>query len=150
MLVRTPVTEPFDDSPGRRGGGRPAVHERGLRLRMDFTEPPVAVLFVSGELDAATTPRLAEVLWPRLLTELRALVIDLDEVGFLGVDALRLLASAHSYASHRGITLCLTDSSRPVRRALAAAALQDALPCFGDVDAARAAVTTAERPVAPR
>ncbi|QUH02946.1 STAS domain-containing protein [Saccharopolyspora erythraea] len=149
MLVHTPVTELFDNS-ARRRGDRPAAHERGLRLRMDFTEPPVAVLCVSGELDAATTPRLAEVLWPRLLTELRALVIDLGDVSFLGVDALRLLAGAHSEAAHRGVALCLTDSARPVRRALAAAGLHDALPCFDDVAAARAALTTAARPVASR
>lgn len=126
-------------SHGRRRALRPAAHSR-LRLSMDFTDPQLAVLTATGDLDVVTTPRLAELLWPRLQTVLRTLVLDLRAVRFLGVSALELLICAHSYATHRGITLCVINSTPAVDRALAAAGLTETLPCFASLSTARAAL----------
>ncbi|WP_245588730.1 MULTISPECIES: STAS domain-containing protein [Actinoalloteichus] len=103
-----------------------------------MTDQAVAVLTVSGDLDSAVTPRLADLMWQRLLATPSRLVVDLRKVSFLGVDALRLLVCAHRYATHRGTTLCLVDGTPAVNRALTAAGLHHTVPCFGSVEAARA------------
>ncbi|GAB3297992.1 STAS domain-containing protein [Parasphingorhabdus pacifica] len=143
MLTHTPVTEQSEHSPrpSRPATTRPAEYGR-LRLRMDCTDPQLAVLAVIGELDTVTTPQLAEVLWPRLQTKLTTLVFDLSEVTFLGVDALQLLARAHSYATYCGTTLCVINSTPTVERALAAASLDTTLPCFASLLTARTALAT--------
>lgn len=138
MLTQTPAPGHAESpTPGCRAPSRqPAGHAR-LRLRMDFTDPHLAVLTVAGDLDGSSTSRLAELLWPRLQTKLTTLVLDLHEVSFLGVDALQLLAHAHHYTTHRDITLCLINGTPTVDRALAAADLDTVLPCFASVDSAR-------------
>ena len=143
MLTHTPVTEHSEHSARHSRPATPRPAERGrLRLRMDFTDPQLAVLAATGELDTVTTPQLAEVLWPRLQTKLTTLALDLSETSFLGVDALQLLARAHHYATHRGTTLCVINSSSTVERALAAAGLDTILPCFASLPTARTALTT--------
>lgn len=129
MLTESPVTGrtevPADTGP--------------LLLRMDYTDPRVAVLDVVGELDLATTPQLERLLWSRLRTTTSALVIDIGKVTFLGLDGLALLADAHAYADRRGIAVGLVNSSHAVDRALAAGGPETHLPCFDDVPAAVAA-----------
>ncbi|GAB3686824.1 STAS domain-containing protein [Saccharopolyspora tripterygii] len=139
MLTQTLATEhpEIPSSHHRAATGRASGHAQ-LRLRMDFTDPDLAVLTIAGDLDGTSTSRLAELLWPRLLTKLTALVLDLHEVSFLGVDALRLLVHAHRYATHRDINLCLINGTPTVDRALAAAGLDTVLPCFTSVNSARA------------
>ncbi|GAB3290771.1 hypothetical protein GCM10027563_28570 [Parasphingorhabdus pacifica] len=97
------------------------------------------MLAASGELDALSTPRLAELLWSRLLTDASAIAVDLRELTFLGVAGLELLACAHAYAHQRGIALSVINTSRAVERALKAGGADTALPCFTGVAAARTA-----------
>lgn len=123
-----------------------------LRLRLSYPEPRLAVLTVAGELDAATTPRMAALVWPRLQSALGGLVLDLHEVTFLGVPGLKLLASAHTYTGHRGLGFAVVNSTRIVDRALAAGGLETLLPCFATEAAARAAAlqaTTGSAPLRP-
>lgn len=108
----------------------------GLRLRMHYAPPQTPVLAVSGEVDAATTPRLAELLWSRLQSTLPALVLDLSEVSFLGLDGVTLLAAVERYARYRGIVVRLVSRTRAVDRALHAGGLTDTLPRFDTAAAA--------------
>lgn len=141
MLTHSLKTE-YAESPSSYGPlGVPQSAASGrVGLCMDFTDPQLAVLTVTGDLDVVTTPRLAELLWPRLQTMLKTLVLDLHAVSFLGVSALELLACAHTYAIHRGITLCVINTTPAVKRALAAGGLAEALPCFASLSAARTAL----------
>lgn len=143
MLTHTPTTEQTESpAPGHQAPSQHTAGPARLRLRMDVTDPRLAVLTVAGDLDGLSTPQLAVLLWPRLLSELTTLVLDLHEVSFLGVDALRLLAHAHRYATHRDITLCLINGTPTVDRALAAAGLDIVLPCFTSVNFVRTGLGT--------
>lgn len=150
MLTSALMTERTDSHSDGRTAPSPTAHRR-VRLSMDFTDPQLAVLTVAGDLDVVTTPRFAELVWPRLQTELTTLVLDFSEVSFLGVDALQLLSSAHTYATVRGITLCVINSTPTVERALTAAGLDTTLPCFADLPTARRAlIPSPATPVAPQ
>lgn len=136
MSTRTLVADPpahASDTASHSGPKRSP-----LLLRMNFTDPRSAVLAVSGELDAATAPQLAELLWPRLMTTLSAIALDLSKLTFLGVAGMEILVSAHNYAGQRGITFTIINSTRTVDRALAAGGLDVALPCFATVADAHA------------
>lgn len=116
-----------------------------LALRMDFADPRFAVLNASGDLDEVTAPQLAELLWPRLVTALPALAVDISKLTFLGVAGLELLANANGYAQHRGVALVIVNNTRAVDRALAAGGLDVTLSCFATVADARASAVPADR-----
>ena len=141
MLTRSsaidlPVTTPEVDIDGTTA----ATRRPTLLLRMNFSDRHLAVLSAFGELDAATAPSLAGLLWPRLQTKLAAIVIDLSNLTFLAVAGLELLSDAHAHAWHRGIALGIVNNTRTVEHALAAAGLADTLPTFADLREARAAM----------
>ncbi|GAB2764256.1 hypothetical protein GCM10027174_46050 [Salinifilum aidingensis] len=107
---------------------------------MSYPAPQLAAVHVSGELDAATTPRVAALVWPRLQSRLGGLVLDLHEVTFLGVAGLELVDALRFYVLHCGKTLVLVNSSRVVDRALAAGGLAAIVPCYPTLEAARGAL----------
>ncbi|WP_459164118.1 STAS domain-containing protein [Bounagaea algeriensis] len=136
--------------PTEAGAGRstPAVASR-VRLRMHYAPPQAPVLAVAGEVDAVTTPRLAELLWARLQSTMPALVLDLSEVSFLGLDGITLLAAVERYARYRGTAVHLVTRTRAVDRALQAGGLTDTLPRFHTTAAARAGQPSATPPMVP-
>ncbi|MBA8824935.1 anti-anti-sigma factor [Saccharopolyspora lacisalsi] len=154
MLTSTPFTDHpaiAPDAESVADGGptpTPAAARSALLLRMNFSDPQLAVLTMAGDLDTATAPRLAELLWSRLSTKLPAIVLDLSGLTFLGVAGLELLASAHAYAGHRGIRLVVVNHTRTVDRALAAGGLDTTLSCFATAADARAATVSAPAEVA--
>jgi anti-sigma B factor antagonist len=89
----------------------------------------VAVIEVGGELDAATAPRLAELLIPRLASTLRNVVLDLSAVTFLGVAGLSVLIHAHHQGRAHGCRLRLLTGPHCVNRALHIAGLDDEFAC---------------------
>lgn len=70
MLANTPGTPQSETTRAPTGGVSGPTAGLPLRLRLDFTDPELAVLSASGELDALTTPALADLLWPRLMSKL--------------------------------------------------------------------------------
>jgi anti-sigma B factor antagonist len=94
-----------------------------LRLRLSYPSHDVVVLTARGEIDTVTAPRVAALLWPRLLTELSTVVLDLSEVTFLGVAGLELIGAAHAYAPHRNLGLIVLGGPVAVERALHAGGL---------------------------
>ncbi len=149
MLTSTPFTDHLSIVPDVEAVANgepipaPTTERSALLLRMDFSDPQLAVLTASGDLDTVTAPRLAELLWPRLLTKLPAIALDLSELTFLGVAGLELLASTRAYTGYRGITLVVVNHTRTVDRALAAGGIDAALPCFATAADARAAIVGA-------
>lgn len=116
---------------------------------MHYAPPQAPVLAVTGEVDAVTTPRLAELLWTRLQSTMPALVLDLSEVSFLGLDGITLLAAVERYARYRGTAVHLVTRTRAVDRALQAGGLTDTLPRFHTTAAARAGQPSAAPPMVP-
>ena len=106
-----------------------------------------AVVHVLGELDSLNVARLQELLMPRLASTLRTLVVDLSHVTFLGVDALRVLNTAHHRAKAHGKSLRLVTGPAAVDRALLAAGLADVVETRHDQ---RSALGDEHDPTEPR
>jgi len=95
----------------------------GLSQYLTYPQLGVAVLTVTGEVDIATAPRLAEMLQSRLCTQLRRLVLDLSDVRFLGVAGVSAIMTAELRARCAGVEMVVVaGGNRPVTRALTATA----------------------------
>jgi anti-anti-sigma factor len=96
------------------------------RWRDEMTAPGLAistlttgglvVVYVRGELDVITNPRLRGRLAALVNMGARDIVIDLAEVSFLGVEAVRVLIEAHHRLAEHGGRLILSSPSRMARR----------------------------------
>jgi anti-anti-sigma factor len=84
--------------------------EIGVQLSSDTT-----VLWVRGEVDLLTVPRLSAELSARLRDGAEVLVLDLQDVTFLSAGGLSVLLSAAEQADASGITLHILPS-RAVRQ----------------------------------
>ena len=80
-----------------------------------------------GELDIATAPELEGWL-DDLRRECADVTIDLGELAFVDSTGLRVLLRAAAEARRAKVGLRFTRPSRPLRRALEAAGMQDELP----------------------
>jgi anti-anti-sigma factor len=74
------------------------------------------VVYVHGELDVDTDPRLRSRLAALVKMGVRDVVIDLSGVSFLGVHAMRVLIDAHQLLVERGGRLTLSSPSRMAQR----------------------------------
>lgn len=91
--------------PRQRPSGEHHVATEPMRLCVRRPRRHVAVVYVRGDVDALTVPRLTELLHARLRSTVRALVVDLSEVDFLGTAALSALLRANLLARQTGVTL---------------------------------------------
>ncbi|MEU4674821.1 STAS domain-containing protein [Amycolatopsis sp. NPDC023774] len=90
-----------------------------LRLSVERPDRDLVMVRVAGDLDAASAPRLRELLDARLRSTVRAVVLDLSAVTFLGTAGLRALERAHLLASELGVRFAVhAGEARQVRRAL--------------------------------
>jgi len=80
-------------------------------------EPHATVLTVSGELDMASSPRLAEAL-DRLHPASRPLILDLAGLEFIDVTGLHVLLQARERTRQEGFQLTVVNASRAVRKLL--------------------------------
>ncbi|TDD39825.1 anti-sigma factor antagonist [Saccharopolyspora elongata] len=141
MTIRTPVRalrrpgpllapaeRPVPTSPGLHS--ETIEFESALRLRLSYPSHDVVVLTATGEIDTATAPRVAALLWPRLLTKLSTVVLDLSGVTFLGVAGLELITAALAYAPHRDVEFIVAGGSTAVERALRAGGLDRSSPAL--------------------
>lgn len=123
-------------NPHRPGPRAQRAGRMPLDLRLRRPTSTSVVIRVSGDVDAHTTPRLRELVSQRLASAAEMLVLDLTEVGFLGVDGLELLMQAQRRAENSAISLRLVTGPACVRRALAAAGLTGVLSTFSTLRAA--------------
>lgn len=72
----------------------------------------------AGDIDMLTAPTLDDALSIAARRHARLIVIDLDEVSFLGAAGLATLANARDTAHHAGSALCLAGGTRAALRAL--------------------------------
>lgn len=73
---------------------------------------------VSGELDLATAPRLAETL-ADALSDARLVVLDLRDLAFTDVIGVRTIVDASRAARQNGRRLAVTRGPRPIRSVFA-------------------------------
>lgn len=105
-----------------------------LRAQVRRPHQDALVIAVNGDVDAATVDHLREVLWPRLSAAVDTLVVELLEVGFLGVAGLQLLHQAHLWAHERGLALGLVLAGGEPTRAVHMAGLDAAVSCFSTTE----------------
>ncbi|HEX2024011.1 MAG TPA: STAS domain-containing protein [Acidimicrobiales bacterium] len=104
-------------APLREPGPRPVPAHAGMHMEMEWGAGQ-ACIRVTGNLDAATAPRLR-----RCVSELAELgvddfVLDLSQVGFLDCAGLGALVSAKKRVRAVGGDLRVAGASRGVRRVL--------------------------------
>lgn len=99
-----------------------------LEVRLHEPVPGVAVVRLAGELDLLTAPLLRDQLHAQL--RLRShVVVDLEDVTFIGSHGLAVLVDVHNAARAAGIELFLTACAAPVvARVLTVAGLVEVLP----------------------
>jgi anti-sigma B factor antagonist len=85
---------------------------------------------LSGELDLASAPKLAETL-RRLREGHEHVVLDLDELEFIDMAGLRVLLTAAEDASRDGWAFTVTRGSPPVRRLIGLVRPAGQLPIDG-------------------
>lgn len=107
-----------------------------LKLRVDYSNPHVAVISVAGIVDDASLPRLAELVQQRLAGAIDVLVINLSDVEFLSVSGLELLRNSSTRGQAREIDVCLVAPGHAVRRALRVTGVEDDLECYDSLDGA--------------
>ena len=83
------------------------------------------IIRLHGEQDLSTDPSLQALLWRVIVGDKRSLVLDLSQVGFIGVSTLRLIAQAHDVLKRSGRTLTVLAPSSRAARAIDLCGLHD-------------------------
>lgn len=107
-----------------------------LSVTTDRAASGVAILHAAGELDVATVPQLDAEARQVLHAGARGLVLDLREVGFLGIAGLTVLFDLVSLADARQATCRVVAATHPVFRALQVGDPAGRLHLAADVPAA--------------
>lgn len=81
-----------------------------------------------GDLTGPEVARLAEQLWPHLLSAPPRAVVDLRASSSLDDAGVDLIAAAHTYAQHRGLELRIINAAPQLRRVLSAAGVPASAP----------------------
>jgi anti-sigma B factor antagonist len=102
--------------------------------------PGVTVIEVSGEIDLMAGPQLREELLPLTQTEAPHLILDLKEVSFVDSTGIGVLVGALKRARENGGALAYCSVQPRVYRVLQITGLLQALPLYGDVAEATAAL----------
>ncbi|MEU8413075.1 STAS domain-containing protein [Amycolatopsis japonica] len=137
MTERIPFTRSSRDGPAFRAGLHPAVPrprpsaENLLRVQRIRWNEDLLVIAAAGEIDLATAGRLEQALRGRLPA---ATVLDLSEVGFLGVAGLRVIESAAARARAERRTTGVVADSRPVLRLLQLFGTENQIPVYRRLD----------------
>lgn len=103
------------------------------------TEPQddgVHVLAVSGELDAATAPRLSEALEAIIDSEAESVLVDLSECSFIDSTGLGVVVTARTRLLDEGRRFELCCAGAQARRILEITGLDDVFGLFETRDAA--------------
>ncbi|AXB42045.1 STAS domain-containing protein [Amycolatopsis albispora] len=103
-----------------RTAGEVSIHLRGH-------PDGVAIAVVTGDLDTASVPALAEVL-DELLTARQDFVLDLRGLGFLGVAGLELLLETARRGAQHGVAWAVVTWGCVVVRAVEAIGVAGVLP----------------------
>ena len=85
-------------------------------------------LWLAGELDIASAPRLQEAAESMLARRVSRVAIDLSELAFIDSSGLRLLIDLHDRAGADGWSLALVNPSEPTRAVFEITGAEENLP----------------------
>jgi len=137
MTERIPFTRSSRDGPAFRTLLHPSVPrprptaENLLRVRRIRWNDDLLVVAAAGEIDLATAGQLEQALRGRLPA---ATVLDLREVGFLGVAGLRVIESAAARARAERRRTGVVAEARPVLRLLQLFGADTHIPVYRHLD----------------
>jgi anti-sigma B factor antagonist len=100
----------------------------------------VELVWVEGELDIASAPRLIGVLNAAVQEALRSLVVDLSDVDFMDSTGLALLINAHRRLARRSKGFAVVCPPGPLRRVFEVTDMVETLHVVPDRDSAWAAI----------
>jgi anti-sigma B factor antagonist len=103
----------------------------------------VEMLFVEGELDIASAPRLLNALNRAVPEALRSLVVDLSAVDFMDSTGLALLINAHRRLARRSKGFAVVCPPGPLRRVFEVTDMVETLHVCPDRISATAAAVPA-------
>jgi anti-sigma B factor antagonist len=103
----------------------------------------VDVLFVEGEIDVASAPRLIAALNSAVAEAARSVIIDLTSVGFMDSTGLALLINAHRRLTVRRKGFAVVCPAGPLRRVFEITDMVDTLRVCPDRETAAAAASLA-------
>ncbi|MGH3428802.1 MAG: STAS domain-containing protein [Terriglobales bacterium] len=105
-----------------------------IDITVDRVSAKQTLLSVSGEIDMLTTPRLREVLSGHLAEPGTELLLELENVSFLGSAGLQLLAETQQQAKDAGVDLSLICSTRQVLRPLSLTGLDHMFTVYPNLE----------------
>jgi anti-sigma B factor antagonist len=103
----------------------------------------VDVLFVEGEIDVASAPRLIAALNAAVAEAARSVIIDLTSVGFMDSTGLALLINAHRRLAVRRKGFAVVCPAGPLRRVFEITDMIETLRVCPDRETAAAAASLA-------
>ncbi|GAA1695947.1 STAS domain-containing protein [Fodinicola feengrottensis] len=112
----------FGESPPVSGG------RTDITVRVDSADGMTTVS-VAGDLDMTTTPKLQRIVTKALDEGPQTLVLDLDEVSFLGSDGIAVLLRCHQYAGAR-ISFRVVTANPVSLRPMQLTGITDVVPIF--------------------
>lgn len=122
-------------------GDRGADEDDGTVVELSVHEEGgVAIVVVTGEVDATTAPALAAALDAQVAAGATRVVLDLAGTTLLDSTGLGVLVRANRRLRSAGGALALAGATRLVRRVLEVTGVERELPAHADVDAALAAL----------
>lgn len=111
-----------------------------MKLTVSTSErDDVVVVTVSGEVDVYTAPQLRSALEDRIAAGQTALVIDLEDVGFIDSTGLGVLVGRLKIVRKIGGWLSVVCTNERILRLFAITGLDKVLPVHDSVDSAIAA-----------
>ena len=103
----------------------------------------VDVLYVEGEIDVATAPRLISALNDAIAEAVRSVIVDLTSVGFMDSTGLALLINAHRRLTRQQKGFAVVCPAGPLRRVFELTDMVDTLRVCPDRETAAAAASMA-------
>ncbi|KGN38104.1 anti-sigma factor antagonist [Knoellia subterranea] len=111
-----------------------------MKLTVATTErEAVTIVTVSGEVDVYTAPQLRAALEERIAAGRTAIILDLDDVGFLDSTGLGVLVGRLKAVKKDGGWLRVVCTNERILRLFGITGLDQVLPVHASVDAALAA-----------
>jgi anti-sigma B factor antagonist len=101
----------------------------------------VDLLFVDGELDISTAPRLLSALNDSITDAPRSVVVDLSSVAFMDSTGLALLINAHRRLARREKGFAVVCPAGPLRRVFEITDMVDTLHVCSDRESATQAAS---------
>jgi anti-anti-sigma factor len=131
-----------EGTPAPAGSGRPRIGRFALRTGVRGDERRLAL---AGELDLASTPKLARAVSSAIAAGARRVILDLRELDFIDASGLHVVMQARESCRETGCEFAVVPGPRQVQRVFELTGVLSDLELRGEVEVE----VELERPEAP-